>query len=171
MTVNFTDVARFVTPFAPILGTALGGPLGGVAGSLIASVFGGSPANPSDLLARIQQDADAAVKLKQIELDHEETLKKLTLQAQEDSDKDTQDARKMNDARDDWIRMILASLLIATTIISIRFALTSTDANDEHMLYMVIMYLILEITQIYKYYFGGNVPAFGALSGMNGNGK
>ena len=54
---------------APVLGSLIGGPVGPVlsAGELIAKVFSGDTNNSQDLLAKIQQDPDAKVKLAQIE--------------------------------------------------------------------------------------------------------
>jgi hypothetical protein len=68
------DLVPIVSAAAPLLGSALGGPLGGIAGTLIASVFGGSKDDPADLLARIQAVPDHDLKLLQLQNEHEEAL-------------------------------------------------------------------------------------------------
>lgn len=68
------DLQPIVSTAAPLLGSVLGGPLGGIAGTLIASVFGGSKDDPTDLLNRIQATQDHDIKLLALQNSHEEEL-------------------------------------------------------------------------------------------------
>ena len=46
---DWASVAGWVTKFAPMIGTALGGPLGGAAGALLASALGTKDATPESI--------------------------------------------------------------------------------------------------------------------------
>lgn len=65
----------------PLLGTALGGPAGGAAGGLIASALGLASDQPEVLYSAIQQDPEAVVKLRQVELRHAERLEEISLES------------------------------------------------------------------------------------------
>jgi len=62
---------------APLLGAALGGPAGAQLGALVAGAVGGNPQDPASILKAIQQSADAATKLRELEMKHEEKILKL----------------------------------------------------------------------------------------------
>ena len=86
---NWSDVGSAIADAAPLLGSALGGPAGGAVGSLVASVFGSSD-KPDDVAAAIKADPQSAVKLKQIQADHQDNLAQIAMQravslAQEDT--------------------------------------------------------------------------------------
>jgi hypothetical protein len=81
---DFSEVGKAIKKYAPILGTVIGGPVGGAIGgavSLVASAFGVEGDDPDDILRAIQADPEAAIKLKQIENDHELQLKAMALEA------------------------------------------------------------------------------------------
>lgn len=65
---SWSDVGSKVAQFAPLLGTALGGPGGAAIGALVAKAFG-SDATPESVLAAVESDPLAAVKLAQVETD------------------------------------------------------------------------------------------------------
>lgn len=65
---SWSDVGNKVVQFAPLLGTALGGPGGAAIGALVAKAFG-SDATPESVLAAVESDPNAAVKLAQVEKD------------------------------------------------------------------------------------------------------
>lgn len=78
---NWKDIAGDVAKAAPVLGTLLGGPAGGMVGGWIAHAFGGNDSSkPEDIIKILQGDAEASVKLKQIELDHEKDIASLQVQ-------------------------------------------------------------------------------------------
>ena len=76
-----TDLSHTVARFAPLLGGALSGPFGATVGSIIASVFGAESNKPDKLQNIIITDPNAAVKLKQIEADHQMELQRMVIQA------------------------------------------------------------------------------------------
>lgn len=81
MKIQLSALAHSVAKAAPLLGSALGGPQGAAVGQLIAAKFGGRWEDAASLHNLIQNDPEAHIKLKQIELDHEVELQRLTLQA------------------------------------------------------------------------------------------
>lgn len=76
---NWKDLGKKVAQAAPLLGGALGGPGGAAIGGLIASAFGGDPNDPEALAAKIQNDPQSAIKLREIETRHKERLEELAL--------------------------------------------------------------------------------------------
>lgn len=70
---------KIVALGAPVLGTLLGGPAGGAIGTVVASAFGADPADPGDLVHKMDADPEAAVKLKEIEARHRERLEEIGL--------------------------------------------------------------------------------------------
>ena len=75
---DWKNIAAIVAKSAPLLGSALG-PIGGIAGTLIATAFGVKPDDEQGLIAALSSP-DAAIKLKQLELDHEKDLEAIELQ-------------------------------------------------------------------------------------------
>lgn len=82
---DITDLGHTVARFAPLLGGALSGPCGATLGGIIASVFGTDTSKPDRLQNLIITDPDAAVKLKQIEVDHHLELQKMVIQAAQEN--------------------------------------------------------------------------------------
>lgn len=65
----------------PLLGAALPLPGGAAIGSALAGLIGGS-GKPADILATLQQSADALAKARQFELTHQETLLRIQVEAE-----------------------------------------------------------------------------------------
>ena len=66
---------------APLLGGAVGGPAGAVLGTIISSALGGgNPDDPDDLARMIAADPEAALKLRQAELDNKVHLEEIAFQ-------------------------------------------------------------------------------------------
>ncbi len=81
MTIDWKDIAADVAKAAPLLGTLIGGPAGATIGTLISTALGveGSPNAVQHALAT---NPNAAVKLQQIQSDHEVRLRELTVTAE-----------------------------------------------------------------------------------------
>lgn len=84
MSFNLNDLGKWVAQSAPLLGGALAGPTGATIGSLIAAKFGGGSNQPDTLHTLIQADPQAALKLKELELEHELALTQLTIQTEKE---------------------------------------------------------------------------------------
>jgi len=90
---------KVVQAGAPILGGLLGGPVGATAGGLVASLFGTGD-DPEQVLQAIQGDPEAALKLRQFELEHRVELEKLRIEAMRLQLQDQADARATELATD-----------------------------------------------------------------------
>lgn len=84
---DWSDLGSKVMNMAPALGSALGGPAGGAAGAALASVFG-TDEDPDQISKAIQNDPEAAAKLRKAELQHEREMAKI--EAKRESDKDSE---------------------------------------------------------------------------------
>jgi len=74
-------LARTVAKYAPMLGAALPIPGGAAIGSIIAAVFGAE--DPAELEQIIAKDPQSAIKLREIETKHRETLETLLMKKAE----------------------------------------------------------------------------------------
>ena len=70
---SWKDIASTVGKFAPIVGTVLGGPAGAAVGSLVSSALGVEN-EPQAVAKAIQADPQAALKLKQLQIDNQKML-------------------------------------------------------------------------------------------------
>lgn len=77
---NWTDAAKTIGKIAPGIGAAVGGPAGSAVGGLIATALGVD--STPEAVAQAASDPDAAIKLRQIEQEHEREILSLTLQAE-----------------------------------------------------------------------------------------
>lgn len=76
---NWKELGTKIADSAPLLGSALGGPLGAGLGSIIAAAFGTEP-EPDKVLAAIQMDPQAAVKLQEIQSNEKVRLQEIVSQ-------------------------------------------------------------------------------------------
>lgn len=74
------DIGHEVAKYAPLIGAALPIPGGEAIGAIVAAKFGAKPGDPADLLAKIQTDPQAAIKLKEIEANHDVALQQVLMQ-------------------------------------------------------------------------------------------
>jgi phage tail tape-measure protein len=91
---KWKDVGKLVGQAAPVLGTALGGPAGGVLGSIIANAFGVED-NPDAVARAVQNDPQAALKLKELVLQNEQLIREHAFKLIDAELKDVQSAREM----------------------------------------------------------------------------
>ncbi|MFI9652597.1 3TM-type holin [Guyparkeria sp. GHLCS8-2] len=78
---NWSDVGNLVGKAAPLVGTALLGAPGGAIGGLVASVLGVDN-TPDAVYEAIQADPQAIERLKRMEIDHAEEMRRLTLESE-----------------------------------------------------------------------------------------
>lgn len=145
------DVADFVGKSAPFLGSLVSSPLGGIAISLLSSVFNVNSNDKMELLKAIQNDPESAIKIKQLEEQHQAAL--LQLQATLDTNEvdDRKSARSREIALNDHVPTILAiGFLIVYTAIQL-WAIASDDPAIDIISARVQDILIM----IISYYFGG----------------
>lgn len=94
---EWKTVGEAVKKYAPMLGTLVAGPAGGAAGGAVSLLLGAlgleGDATPDAAMAAIQADPAMALKLKELEMKHQETLAGLVLQAEQAHLADRQSAR------------------------------------------------------------------------------
>ena len=96
---------------APLLGGALFGPAGAAVGSIIAGKFGISPeSTPEQVMAAINGDPDAALKLREIEVTHIERLQQLENERLRIETADVQSARNVHQHH--WMPSVLTLSLM-----------------------------------------------------------
>lgn len=78
---EWKDLAATIGKFAPMLGTAIGGPAGAGIGAIVASALG-TGNTPDEVSQALAVNPDAAVKLKQIEATRQVDLQTLVVQAE-----------------------------------------------------------------------------------------
>jgi hypothetical protein len=115
---NLAGLGSTVAKYAPLLGGALSSPGGVVIGSILASVFGSDSNKPEKLQNIIITDPDAAIKLRQIESEHQLELRKMVLHAAHEKMVASQE--KTHDC-DCWVMFSITYILT----ISIIFVLAS----------------------------------------------
>lgn len=91
---EINDLGRTVAKYAPLLGDALSVPGGAVIKKIIASVFGSDVDKTDKLQNLIITDPEAAIKLRQIESDHQLALRRMILQAAQEDMRSQQSDRE-----------------------------------------------------------------------------
>lgn len=122
---------------APLLGGALFGPAGAAVGSIIAGKFGVSPeSTPDQVMAAINGDPDAALKLREIETTHVERLQELENERLRIETADVQSARNVHQHH--WmpsaITMVMSAMFGA--IIGALFIWAIPGDNKDIVVYM-----------------------------------
>ncbi|HUW11532.1 MAG TPA: hypothetical protein VM537_17505 [Anaerolineae bacterium] len=112
---TWDSIKPFVSKFAPMIGTALGGPLGGAAGALVASALGIKDADPKSVAQAIQSGTltgDQIIALRQAEDQFTLQMKQIDVNSVEDMAKlaveDRESARQREIAVKDRTPQILA---------------------------------------------------------------
>lgn len=143
------SLVSIISKAAPVLGTALGGPAGGLVGSLISSVLGVDMNKPDEVINKIQSDPIFIGKLKELDMQLN----------------DLQNARSFAETDTGILRYqriflaIMAMLSIFADIILIEY---TSNAVVSQILIIMLVFLVWDIRQIYKFFFGSGeeVPSF-----------
>lgn len=92
---NWSDIKSIVGNVAPLVGTALGGPAGAAIGSMVSNALGVD--NTPDAVAEaIKSDPQAAIKLRQFELDNEKDIRQHAFKVLDVELADKQSAREVH---------------------------------------------------------------------------
>lgn len=78
---DWSDIAGIVGKAAPVIGGVLGGPAGAAAGAVLSSVLGVDN-NPEAIANAVRNDPEAAVRLREAELEHAAEMQRLLLQGE-----------------------------------------------------------------------------------------
>ncbi|NYT62368.1 hypothetical protein H0A66_08595 [Alcaligenaceae bacterium] len=168
---DWKDIAGVVGKAAPILGGILGGPAGAAVGSLISSALG-TDATPDAVSAAILRDPNAALKLKELEVNSKVELQKLAVTAEQNrmqaaaaqfsaeaADRDSARALAATQPGD-WVRPTITILLLAGAIAIVWFVFSGMaesllrDATASLTVGTVIGYWFNELKQTLAFWFG-----------------
>lgn len=146
-----------------ILGGALAGPAGVQVGGMVAASLGLSDATPEAVQAALAGDPEAAVKMRQFELEHEAKLQALALDELKAHLADTDSARAREvevtkaTGKRDWNQQSLGWIITAGFIAVLVFLLNvePPEANSE-LLWILIGALMRDFGQIVQYNFGSS---------------
>lgn len=149
---NWSKLGEKIAGFAPLLGAAVGGPAGGAIGSLVASAFG-SENEPEAIMAAINANPEAALKLKTIELDNKTELQRIALETAKAEIADKQNARKEN--KHSKMPAILSAVL-SLVIVGIIYLLFYTPVPEESkdVLFVILGAVMKEWGGAMQYWFG-----------------
>lgn len=135
-------IVEAISKISPVLGAALGGPLGGIVGTLISSTLGGvNMQDVNKVLDTLRTNPDATQKLKELELQIGDLQS-----ARGEASKETGAYRLVRP-----ILALVAMLAIVADIIAIQY---TTNAMVSQILTIMLVALVWDIRQIYKFYFG-----------------
>jgi hypothetical protein len=149
---GWKDISNAVAQFAPLLGSVVGGPAGAGVGNIIASALGVEN-KPDQILAAIQTNPDAAVKLKQLEFDNKSDLEKLQIEKTKAELADKQDARSNH--KHSLMPSVL-SCVLSLVIVGIIYLLFYSEPPEgsRDVLFMVLGVVIKEWGGAMQYWFG-----------------
>lgn len=144
----YASLIPIISKVSPILGSALGGPAGALVGSLISSTLGVDMTKPEELLSKLSEPSSVD-KLKDLELQ----LKDLQ-DARSQASKDTGALR--------FVRPALALFAMVAIFIDILLINYVEDYVVNQILVVLLVSLVWDVRQIYKFYFGSGeeVPSF-----------
>jgi hypothetical protein len=159
---SIADLISLVSKSAPSLGLALGGPMGGVVGGLIASAFGADQKDHQEIIQKINSDPEAALKLRSIEYQHQQTLAQINAQNYLTEVDDRKNARQRQIELKDHVPEILACSFTLIYVIIQYFVLKHPGGQDD-----VISARVQDImVMIISFYFGS---AHKRRMSINGN--
>lgn len=128
---------------SPWLAELMGGQVAGAVGDLVSTVLGGASMIDPESLARSLGEPGAVDKLKSLEMQL----------------KDLQDARMIAQKETGFLRyqrFILALMAMAALVADIYAIQYVTDKMLNEILIMMLVFLIWDIRQIYKFFFGSS---------------
>lgn len=152
--INFAMIASLVEKEAPLLASVIGtaNPMAAILVNLLLKAFG--ILSPMQLPAAIDADPDAAIKLKQIEADHNDVLIQSNMN-------DTASAREREEdivaktGKRDWVLDLIAILFITFffVICTLNYFFS---IKDDHILIMLLGQITAGVGYILSYYFGSS---------------
>jgi hypothetical protein len=158
-----SSLAVNVAKSAPLLATALGSPMAGIALSMLGEAFGISPTRPQDILDHLKNDPDSLAKLKEIELQHEQQLSQIALQAYQSQLTDVQNARAAKLASEqftgkkDWLVTFLVIMAVLLFGFCLFAAYSSNGAANQMFLFLIGQQSGVYLS-VYAFYFSGIDP-------------
>lgn len=156
--IESSGLLALVSKSAPVLGTILGSPLAGVGVSLLAALFHCQPKDINSIMAAASADPDADAKLKQLELEHSETLAAIFEQNYGIEVEDRMSARQAAPLYKDFLRHMayLVTCGFFGALILMFFPLPMTNSTERELLSMLIGMLVSKWQTIIDFYYGSS---------------
>lgn len=152
------NLSSAISKYAPLLGSVVSSmnPIAGMAVNLVAQAFGADPKNTDDIIAKISADPEAAIKLKQIEYQHEEILQKTSTEDRINA-RDREEKVMQLTGRPDYVLDAIAFLVIIGYFsMCAVVAFTKMDNTDHDILYMLIGQLTAGFIMVISFFFGAS---------------
>lgn len=175
------DWLKTIASAAPILGTVVGGPVGGIVGkglSLIAEAFGCEPTEDA-VASAIKADPQAAIKLKELELQHQTVLiewQRVQLQAELENTKDARSREVQMTQAGNWMGAITPAIVSIVVIVGffwmLRAVVDMQTVNEPALL--LLGSLGTAFGAVVNYYLGSSLGSYrknGAIEQMSGAGR
>lgn len=139
-----------ITKASPILASYLTGSASSLVASLISKVLGVDMSKPEEVAKKLEEDPTCAEKLKDLELQISDLQN-----ARIEASKDTGYLRMVRP-----VLAVVAMLAIFIDILLITYVVK--DILVEQILVLMAVFLVWDVRQIYKFYFGSieEIPSF-----------
>lgn len=137
---EWSDITGLVGKYAPVVGTVIGGPGGAAVGAMVASALGVEN-SPKAVEKAIASDPDAALKLREFELDNEKHLREMAFKTLDVELKDKQSARiaHKNNPMPAVICVALTLLVAAGAYFLFTKAIPTDNAEITYLLFGTLL--------------------------------
>lgn len=152
---DFKAIAIAVSKYAPLLGSVISeaNPIAGLIVMAIAKAFSSS-SDPTTLLSSIQSDPQAEVKLKQLELEHQDALMQNQVEDHANARQREEDIIRLTGKRDGILDFIAVLVVIGFFILCGLNYFVKLD--DDHIVVMLVGQISSGFMLILGYYFGSS---------------
>ncbi len=158
---SLENLAKVVSKVAPILGAALSSTVVGAPVGMIISGLGalfGATNDPADIIEKINNDPDSNLKLRQYELQHEETLYTTVTNDRINARERESNIVKSTGKRDLVLDVIALFMIFGFFAIMLLLTFTKIDPTVHDVLYLLVGQLSGSFVLVMSYYFGSSVP-------------
>jgi hypothetical protein len=144
----YSALIPIISKVSPVLGSALGGPAGALVGSLISSTLGVDMSKPEELLSKLSEPGAL------------DKLKELDLQLKDLQDARSEASKEVGALR--FVRPVLALFAMLAIFADVLLINYVEDYVVNQILIVMLVSLVWDVRQIYKFYFGNGeeVPSF-----------
>lgn len=140
MALDWKKVGRQIADAAPMLGTALGGPAGAAIGAIVASTLG-TANDPGEVMAKLQTDPSALIRLKELEHQERDSIRAHTLALAQAELADQQQARAVH--KDHWMPSALTIGLAAmVTLVTAALIFFPIPDSSKEVLFLIVGQLL-----------------------------
>lgn len=152
---DFKDISLTVSKYAPLLGSVISesNPIAGLIVMAIAKLFNTS-SDPSAILSSIQGDPDAAVKLQQLEIEHQDALIQNQMEDHANARQREEDIIKITGKRDGILDFL--AILVVVGFFFLCGLNYFIKLADDHIVVMLIGQISSGFMLCLSYYFGSS---------------